>query len=137
MTAGLSSANFRRIASASSHSVSASAVPPVVNSSQPRLLWLSARSSRNWADGGVGVGQPPQDRQRLAYSARAPAPSAPSGDVSQRDIVVGHRQSELEPVTSGLSSASFCRIASASRRSASASDGRLALLETDAEVDPV
>ena len=53
VTAGLSSASFCRIASAVRNSASASDGLPIRDSSQPRLLWLPARSLRNSVTAGL------------------------------------------------------------------------------------
>ena len=122
VTAGLSSASFCWIASALRNSVSASDGLPVSDSRLPRLWWLIRQVAAEFGDGGVVVGQLLVDRQRLAVLGLRFRRLA---RLRQQDaeVVVAAARWLRNSVTAGLSSASFCRIASALRYSASASDG--------------
>ncbi len=75
-----------------------------------------------FGDGGVVGGQLLPERQRLAeLGLRLRRLARVRQQVAE--VVVAPRQAVRNPVTAGLSSASFCRIASALRNSASASAG--------------
>ena len=73
-------------------------------------------------DGGVVVGQLPPDRQRLAVLGLR-LRGLPVCSAGRPRLLWLHARSQRNSVTAGLSSASFCWIASARRYSASASAG--------------
>ena len=122
MTAGLSSASFCRIASASRYSASASDGLPVCVSRPAEVVVAVRQAAAEFGDGGVVVGQLLLDRQRLRGTRPPPPMACPSRDSRLPRLLWLSARSLRNSVTAGLSSASFCWIASALRYSASASD---------------
>ena len=132
VTAGLSSASFCWIASALRYSASASAACPSATA-EAEVVVDARQAVAEFGDGGVVVGQLLLDRQRLAVLGlrlRPACPCRPAGVPRSWWLIA---RSLRNSVTAGLSSASFCRIASALRYSASASAGLPVSPEQDAD----